>query len=72
MTTTEVQQILVALARVEGKVEAIQADNKRGEDVHRDHESRIRALERVRWMIGGLAFVAGGGSVGAFVKVLGG
>lgn len=37
-----------------------------------DHETRIRALERARWLIGGFA-AGGGGAVAAIVtKLLGG
>ena len=72
MSETDIRRILEAIARLEEKVVAIGADNVRGEQVHKDHETRIRALERVRWLIGG-AFFAIGTPVGAFAyRVLSG
>lgn len=67
MSESDIRVILAALARVETKVEAIQADNERGEGVHQDHETRLRALERVRWLIAGACVTLGTG-VGALLQ----
>ena len=73
MTTNEVQQILVRLAGLEatitGKFEQLAKDNEDGVDIHKDHETRIRALERVRWTLTGAALLVGGG-LGAIAQHL--
>jgi hypothetical protein len=71
VSESDIRVILAALARVETKVEAIQADNVRGETVHQDHELRLRSLERVRWVIVGACLAAGGTGGAALTKLLG-
>lgn len=79
MSTDEVNQILVRLAAFEATVTAqlaaIATDNTRGEGVHQDHESRIRALEAVRWKIAGwsaaIGALGGGGVVAALSRLAG-
>lgn len=72
MSESDIRRILEALARVETKVEAIQADNVRGEGVHKDHEGRLRALERVRWLIAGSCLSVGSGAGALAYKLLAG
>jgi sugar/nucleoside kinase (ribokinase family) len=52
------------LVRIETKLD--QALTQHGEDL-KDHESRIRRLERALWTVAG-AGIAGGGAVGAVVS----
>lgn len=65
----DMRSVMVALARIEGDVKAIRDDNAEGKDAHKDFETRIRALERVRWLVAGAAAVLGSG-VGAAVSHL--
>ena len=55
-------QIIERLTRMETKLDAFQSSSA-------DHESRIRGLERAKWMIVGGATVLGG-SAGAVVSEL--
>lgn len=72
MSESDIRRILEAIARLETKVEGIGADNVRGEEVHKDHENRLRSLERVRWLIAGACLVAGGGTVTVVQQIIGG
>lgn len=73
MTTNEVQQILIRLAGMEatitGRFEQLAKDNTDADDLHRDHEKRLRALESVRWRAAG-AVGLGGVVFGALVTYL--
>jgi hypothetical protein len=60
VSESDINRILVAIARVEEKVAGIVADNTRGEAVHQDHETRLRRLEQFRWLIVGAACAASG------------
>lgn len=79
MSTDEVQQILVQLAELRATVTtqlaSIATDNTRGEQVHQDHENRLRALEAVRWKIAGwsaaIGALGGGGVVAALSRLAG-
>lgn len=85
MTESDVNAILVRLAAFEASVTAqlagIATDNTRGEQVHRDHEARIRTLEashsegRGVWKIltaGGAIGVLGTTVVAVVLRSLGG
>jgi len=50
------------LARVLAHQEATDLINRGSEQVHADHESRLRALEKFRFTLGGLAVVGGAAS----------
>lgn len=70
MTGNEVNAILVAFtdfkATVTAKLDAISSDNTRGDQVHQDHETRIRNLEaRASESRGVWKVVTAGGVVGA-------
>lgn len=56
-------EVLVAIARLEGKVDALadKVESHLNADtvVHVDHEKRIRANERGRWLHTGVASVLG-------------
>jgi len=61
MTDDQIRTILAALgvlqvgqARLEEKVDTINADNRRGDGVHADHEQRIRALEVAKGEVDGV------------------
>jgi hypothetical protein len=54
------------LVRIETKLD--QALTQHGEDL-KDHETRIRRLERALWTAAG-AGIVGGGTVGAFISQL--
>lgn len=81
MTESDVNAILVAFtdfkATVTTKLDGIASDNTRGEQVHNDHEARIRSLESVRWKIAGFAAALGalggfgGGLAVAFSRIAG-
>lgn len=79
MSTDDVNQILVRLAGFEATVTtqlaSISTDNTRGEQVHQDHENRLRALEAVRWKIAGwsaaIGALGGGGVVAALSQLTG-
>ena len=53
------------LARVLAHQEATDLINRSAEQIHADHEARLRALERFRFTLGGLAVV--GGAVAGYV-----
>jgi hypothetical protein len=53
-------QILIALGELKSQVAVV--DTKLGAIPTEDHENRIRALERFRWTIGGLALAGGAAS----------
>jgi hypothetical protein len=51
--------IQVTMARIEEKIDSVIARLNDGEDDHKDHEARIRALERKLWgYSGALGFIA--------------
>jgi hypothetical protein len=64
VTGPDVNVILVQLAELRATVlsrlDALTADNTRGDQIHADHEQRIRALEKARWLIVGFALAVGG------------
>lgn len=73
MTETDVNAILVRLAgfeaRVTGQIDALGKENTDAEIVHRDHETRLRGLEQVRFKLAG-AMALGGLFAGATITVL--
>ena len=62
-------EIVVRLARIEEKVDAIKTDNARGEIVHADFEQRLRRLERWMFVLTGAAATLGS-SAGVVVSKL--
>lgn len=71
MSESDIRVILVAIGRLEEKVDGIGKDNIRGETVHQDFEKRIRSLEKVRWLIAGACLAVGGTGGALAYKVLG-
>lgn len=72
MTTNEVNAILVELAAFKatalGKLDALAADNVRGEGVHVDHEARLRLLEaNDNQQVGVWKLFTAGGALGAIL-----
>lgn len=61
MTADQVQELRVMLTEIKGDVKAIRAENVAADGIHKDHETRLRALERVRWIATGAALLIGGG-----------
>lgn len=87
MTESDIRRLMVALARIEVSVEAVRAENLLGQEQHKDFEgrlreleridpidveSRLRGLERVRWIMYGAAAVLGSGITAAVTRLLGG
>jgi hypothetical protein len=68
----QIRTILVAIAEVKAEVRAVRSDNDRGDAIHADHETRLRALERVRWMVAGAALLVGSGLGALATQALGG
>jgi hypothetical protein len=70
---TEDTSVLERLVRIETKLDiARQAEDSRvklEDERHGDHESRIRSLEKYRWLMAGAA-AAGGGVVGQLIAPL--
>ena len=58
------------LSRVLAHQEATDLINRGAEQIHADHEARLRALERFRFTLGGLAIV-GGAAAGYVGYILG-
>jgi hypothetical protein len=56
------------LSRVLAHQEATDLINRSADQIHADHETRLRALERFRFTLGGLAIV--GGAVSGYVGYL--
>lgn len=74
MTGNEVHRLEIVLTRIEGKVEAIQAENAEGKIQHGKFDTRISALEQFRWRIAGAWAVIGlvlgaGGGVGVTILI---
>jgi len=62
---TELHQIALSVARMEGKLDGVLA-------LGVDHETRIRKLERTLWAVGGAGAAAGGGVAALVSKLSGG
>lgn len=59
MTTPDVTQILVAVARVEGRLDALASADSRMSQRLDSHAKRLDKLERLAWMALGAAVVSG-------------
>ena len=57
------------LSKVLAHQEAVDTRNRNADQVHLDHETRLRGLERFRYTLGGLAVLGGGlaGLVGDYI-----
>ena len=64
--------VLVPLAAVGGGGEAGLRRLDEGDDRHKDHEARLRKLERLIWTAAGAAAAAGGVVGTALTRALGG
>jgi hypothetical protein len=53
------------IVRVLAKLEALDTINEKAEDIHRDHEARLRMLEAFKWKLGGACLALGGIAGGA-------
>lgn len=69
MTSSEISVILQAIARVEEQIKGIQRDNEKADEVHKDHETRIRAAEKFRYLLAGALALIGGGAGGLVSKL---
>lgn len=72
MSTDDVNAILLRIATFEAtivtRLDSLVADNVRGEQVHRDHETRLRTLETAASESRGvLKLLTAGGAVGALI-----
>ena len=72
MSTDDVNAILLRIATFEAtivtRLDSLVADNVRGEQVHRDHEARLRTLETTASESRGvLKLLTAGGAVGALI-----
>jgi len=63
--STELHQIALSVARMEGKLDGVLA-------LGVDHETRIRKLERALWIAVGAGAAAGGGVAAVVSKLTGG
>jgi hypothetical protein len=76
VTETELRAQLadlrVALARVETTLVGIAKANEGGDELHRDHEDRIRRLEKWMYALTGLAALTGSAAGQILPKMLGG
>lgn len=62
-------QIMLALGRLEGKVDAMLTRQKHQDEILEQHDQRIRTLEQSRsWLLGASAFI--GASVSFLMKYL--
>ncbi len=54
------------------RIEAIDTVNANADQVHRDHETRLRILESFRWKVAGGAILLGGvaGAASAWVGII--
>jgi hypothetical protein len=63
------------LIRIEAKLDAwnltATAHETRSDQIHQDHESRIRKLERSVWLMAGAAAAVGGGAGALLAPVIG-
>jgi hypothetical protein len=62
---SELHQIALSVARMEGKLDGVLA-------LGVDHETRIRKLERALWAVAGAAAVTGGGIAAIVSRLTGG
>ncbi|HEX6970272.1 MAG TPA: hypothetical protein VF174_15865 [Micromonosporaceae bacterium] len=51
------REIYEAVVRLTGRVDVLIEQQKASEDVDRDHEQRLRALERARWPLPSLSLL---------------
>lgn len=65
--TSETTTILTAIARLEVKVDGLVGENTKADQLHLDHEQRIRRLERWMFILTGIA-AAGGSAAGTIVS----
>ena len=57
MTNPTIKDVYERLGRIENKVDNVA---KRDDETSKDHSSRIRALEKWRWLTTGAAAMTGG------------
>lgn len=57
------------VAKVATRLEVLDSQNRSAEDIHRDHEQRMRALEAFKWKLVGVAIATGvtSGGLGEFI-----
>lgn len=62
----------VGMGRIEEKVDGLRSENQKADQLHADHEARIRRLER--WMYTLTALAAAGGSAAGSIlpRLIGG
>lgn len=86
MPEDDIRRLMVALARIEVSIETLREENLFGQRQHQDYESRLRKLERIdpvdvetrlrgiermRWILYGAAAVAGGGATAGISQLMG-
>jgi hypothetical protein len=57
------------VVKILSKLEALDRDRQTDEDIHRDHEARLRMLEAFRWKLAG-AGLALGGLAASFIELI--
>lgn len=67
----DLQVVLVQLATIAGDVKSVLLQLETHDQQGKDHERRIRQLERALWVATGLA-AAGGGAIGSLASRIGG
>jgi hypothetical protein len=75
-TTPQGSSEFERLVRIEAKLDAFHtigaSHEQRSDQIHADHESRIRRLERSVWLMAGAAAAIGGGAGALLAPLVGG
>ena len=72
MAEDDIRIIMVALARVESKVDGIQDDNEKADVLHGKFDDRISKLEQFRWLLIGAVGASSGAAGVTLAKLIGG
>ena len=70
--SAQLTDLRVAMARVETAIGGIVETNKGGDEVHKDHEQRLRRLERWMFLLTGAAATLGSSAGVVVSRLLGG
>lgn len=71
MSESDVNRILQRLSVIETKVDEQAADAAEDRQVHKEHDQRIRYIERIMWISLGAALASGSGVAAVATHVFG-
>lgn len=71
MSESDIRVILAAIARLETKVDGLQDENKKADELHNTFASRITRLEQFKWAVLGAAGASAGAAGATIAKLLG-